>query len=123
MGQALGSDSTPLQLLLIEDDEEVRRSFQLLLQGHGYEVRAFAGARSAMAGDHSPFDVMICDYRLPDGDGLSVLRAMREGGWQGRAILMTGFPDARLRDEARACGFEAVLEKPLRARDLVAALG
>lgn len=67
MGQALGSDSTPLQLLLIEDDEEVRRSFQLLLQGHGYEVRAFAGARSAMAGDHSPFDVMICDYRLPDG--------------------------------------------------------
>ena len=35
MGQALGSDSTPLQLLLIEDDEEVRRSFQLLLQGHG----------------------------------------------------------------------------------------
>ncbi|MBX9816287.1 MAG: hypothetical protein A4S12_05535 [Proteobacteria bacterium SG_bin5] len=123
MEEALAPDGARPQLLLIEDDEDVRRSFQLLLQGHGYDVRAFAAARPVITGDHSLFDVMICDYRLPDGDGLDVLRAMRAAGWQGRAILMTGFSDPRLRAAAHECGFEAVLEKPLRARDLVAALG
>lgn len=123
MEKLIATESERPQLLLIEDDEEIRRTFQLLLQGHGYDVRAFAAARQAIAGDHRQYDVMICDYRLPDGDGLDVLRQLREAGWQGRAILMTGFPDAGLRAQAQACGFETVLEKPLRARDLVAALG
>lgn len=122
MGQSIATEGDRRQLLLIEDDEEIRRTFQLL-QGHGYDVRAFSAARQAMAGDHRHFDVMVCDYRLPDGDGLTVLRELRESGWEGRAILMTGFPNAELRAEAQACGFEAVLEKPLRARDLVAVLG
>lgn len=122
MVEANAPAGTRPQLLLIEDDEEVRRSFQLLLQGHGYEVRAFGSAASAIAGDPAQFDMMICDYLLPDGDGLEVLRALRGAGWQGRAILMTGFPDAQLVARARACGFATILEKPLRARDLVAAL-
>lgn len=110
-------------VLLIEDDEAVRRSLQMLLHWRGYDVRSFAGAGPVLDG-HIMDDaaVLIADYRLPDGDGLSVLRALRRTGWKGRAILITAFPSATLAEAARAAGYDAVLEKPLRQHELIGAL-
>lgn len=117
-----GSAPRP-QLLLIEDDEGVRRSLQLLLHWRGYDVRAFgAMAPAARAVQESHFDVMVSDFRLPDGDGIGALRALKRVGWAGRAILITGYPSRELCNCAAACGYHAVLEKPLREAELVAAL-
>lgn len=110
-------------VLLIEDDEAVRRSLQMLLHWRGYDVRSFAGAAPVLDG-HTMDDaaVLIADYRLPDGDGISVLRALRRAGWKGKAILITAFPSPTLDEAARAAGFDAVLEKPLRQHELIGAL-
>jgi len=109
--------------VLVEDDEAVRRSLQLLLHGRGYDVRSYATAAPFLV-DPRPddTDLLVTDYRLPDGDGLGILRAMRRSGWHGRSVLITAFPSAALLDSARACGFDAVLEKPLRPNELVGAL-
>jgi len=110
-------------VLLIEDDEAVRRSLQLLLHWRGYDVRSFASAGPVLAGDGmGDADILVTDYRLPDGDGIGVLRALRRSGWHGKAILITAFPSATLTESARASGFDAVLEKPLRQHELVGAL-
>jgi len=112
-----------LRAVLIEDDEGVRRSLQLLLHARGYDVRSYASAAPFLLDPRAEeVDLLVTDYRLPDGDGLGVLRAMRRNDWRGRAVLITAFPSAMLIDNARACGFDAVLEKPLRPNELVGAL-
>jgi FixJ family two-component response regulator len=110
-------------VLLIEDDEAVRRSLQMLLHWRGYDVRSFAGAAPVLEGNlMDDADVLIADYRLPDGDGISVLRALRRADWKGKAILITAFPSPTLAEAARAAGFDAVLEKPLRQHELIRVL-
>lgn len=109
--------------VLVEDDEGVRRSLQLMLHARGYEVRAYASALPFLENLRADeVDLLVTDYRLPDGDGLGVLRALRRHGWHGRSILVTGFPSSTLTDSARACGFDVVLEKPLRPNELVGAI-
>ena len=117
------ADQQQQVVLLIEDDEAVRRSIQLLLHWRGYDVRSFASADPILDGrEIGDADILVTDYRLPDGDGIGVLRALRRSGWHGKAILITAFPSAALTESARAIGFDAVLEKPLRQHELVGAL-
>jgi len=117
------TDEHPRVVLLIEDDEAVRRSLQLLLHWRGYDVRSFASASPVLDDEGvGEIDVLVTDYRLPDGDGIGVLRALRRSGWRGKAILITAFPSTTLTESAQATGFDAVLEKPLRQHELVGAL-
>ncbi|GGO94830.1 hypothetical protein GCM10011329_17640 [Stakelama pacifica] len=110
-------------MLLIEDDAKVRRSLHLLLQSEGYEVRSFAGVRALLAeagARAAPY--LVTDYRLSDGDGIGVLETLRGGGWQGRAVLITGFATDMLRQAATKCGFHCIVEKPFRNHELLHAL-
>lgn len=117
------SDTHRRRLMLVEDDEAVRRSLQLLLAWRGYDVLSYASAAAAISrSGEQECDVLVVDYRLPDGDGLGVLRALRRDGWSGKAILITAFPTPALFESAKACGFYTVLEKPLRQHELVGAL-
>jgi len=99
---------------LVEDDPAVRRSLQLLLSGRGYEVRAYASGLDLLA-DETAVTArgLIADFRMPDADGLTVLRTLRERGWNGSALLITGFPGKALSEQAIAAGFDRVLPKPL----------
>lgn len=116
------ADDRP-EILLVEDDDAVRRSLQLLLHWNGYRVRAFSSAAAALADPAAPqARVLVADFRLNDGDGLGVLRALRRMGWQGRSILITGHSSPTLIDAAYAGGFDAVLEKPLHQQRLISAL-
>lgn len=116
------ADDRP-QVLLVEDDDAVRRSLQLLLHWNGYRVRAFSSAAAAIADPDMPqARVLVADFRLHDGDGLGVLRALRRLGWQGRSILITGHLSQTLIDAAYAGGFDTVLEKPLHQQQLISAL-
>jgi len=112
------------RLIVIDDDDAVRRSLQLLLNSRGYDVRSFNAAAPALADPgltRTPF--LVIDRRLPDGDGLALLDQLKRRGWNGRAILITGFPSSTLAAEARARGYDAVLEKPLRQHELLMAIG
>ncbi|PTQ11584.1 response regulator [Sphingomonas oleivorans] len=108
------------RLLLVEDDSGVRRSIQLLLQARGFDVRAYAEG-SALLSDPGPQMAvgLIADYRLPELEGLSVLRSLRATGWDGPAILITAYPSEDLTELAKAAGYDAVLEKPLAEHLLV----
>jgi len=110
-------------LLLVEDDDGVRRSTQLLLHGRGFQVRAHGGVATLLA-DPAVLDAayLVADYRLPDGDGIQLLRDLLVRGWRGRAVLMTGYPSPALSVEAEASGYAVLLEKPLRAHELLGAL-
>jgi CheY-like chemotaxis protein len=110
-------------LLLVEDDDGVRRSLQLLLQGQGYDVRSFASARPALA-DFASMEAgyLVIDYMLADSDGIAFLRHLRERGWRGVPILITAFASPAVRGSARDAGFVRVLDKPFRDDALISAL-
>lgn len=109
--------------IIVEDDESVRRSLQLLLHWRGYEVRAFGTAQARVEDeDLASVKLLVADYLLPDGDGIGVLRALQRRGWAGRSVLMTGHPSAGLKDAALASGFDAVLEKPIRQYEFLGAI-
>lgn len=110
-------------VLLVEDEDAVRRSLQLFLTGRGYHVRAYSAA-ATLLGDRSldQAGLLVADYRLPDSNGVHLLTTMRERGWVGRAILMTGHGSERLEEMARNAGFEIVMGKPLQHQQLLLAL-
>lgn len=112
------------RLILVDDDDPVRRSLQLLLSAHGFDVRSFAAA-APILGDPQAIDTpfLVVDQRLPDGDGVSLIAALRERGWRGRAVMVTGFPSRELSEAADRQGCPIVLEKPLRGGELLRALG
>lgn len=110
-------------LLLVEDDDALRRALQLILYNQGFEVRAYRSAAQALA-DRSAAkaSVLIADYRLPDSDGITLLGALRSRGWSGRAVLVTGFPSPGLTANANSVGYAAILEKPVPYHRLLAAI-
>lgn len=111
------------QLLLVEDDDGLRRALQLFLHNKGYDVRAFRSAAHALADKQvERANTLVADYRLPDSDGVVLLQSLRARGWAGRAILLTGFPSPGLAASARDAGYGAVLEKPVPHHRLVAAI-
>ena len=114
---------TGRRALIVEDDEGVRRSLQLLLHWRGYDARSYAAADLLLASDDiNGADVLIADYRLPDATGFDVLLALQQRGWTGRSVLITAFPSDELVATAKKIGFDAILEKPLRQQELAIAL-
>ncbi|MET0371951.1 MAG: response regulator [Sphingobium sp.] len=114
--------SAPPTIALIEDDDAVRRSMQLLLQGQGFLVRSFADAGPLLGGGEIAADCLVSDYRLRGSDGVAVLAALRAKGWRGPAIMVTAFGDGEVAQRALAAGFVEILDKPLRNRALTDAV-
>lgn len=111
-------------LIVVDDDDAVRRSLQLMLHWRGYDVHSFAAAEPVLA-DPKAIDaaLLVVDQGLPDGDGISLMATLRERGWRGRAVMITGSPSPGLLKAAGRYGCTTVLEKPLRNFELLLALG
>jgi two-component system, LuxR family, response regulator FixJ len=114
------SVAAPALVLLVEDDEDVRRSVVLLLRTAGYEARAWASASEFLA---EPIDeranCLVLDLRLPDMDGLVLLEAVREKPDPPPAVFLTGHGDIRSSVRAIRTGAFDFLEKPVEPERLL----
>jgi two-component system response regulator AtoC len=108
--------------VLVVDDE---RSFRLLaeeaLSSEGFDVRtASTLARARMELDKTAPDVMILDRRLPDGDGIDLLRELAATGQlTSQVIVVTAYADVNNAVEALRAGAVDYLTKPLQVTDLI----
>ncbi|WP_454596981.1 response regulator [Qipengyuania sp. SM2507] len=101
-------------VLLVDDDDAVRRSLQFLLQSRGYAVRAYpSGVRLASDPAALACCCLLADLMMPQTDAVELLTELRAAGWNGRSILISGFLDDRREAFARAAGYEIVLPKPI----------
>lgn len=119
-------DARKTRILLVGQDDDVRRSLQLQLNGWGFEVRSFASPALALADPSSiSADVLLVDGQLATGDvgANSVLQDMRRQGWRGRAILMSAAAEDLRNGVAGHAGFAAVIRNPPRNVELLGALG
>jgi FixJ family two-component response regulator len=107
-------------VLLVEDDDAVRRSLQLLLQSRGYDVRAYPSA-VGLADDLGAraCGCIVADLMMPDTDAIQLLTQFRAAGWTGKSILISGHLDTRWQEKARLAGFDVALPKPISESVLV----
>ena len=116
-----------MKVVLVDDDAAVRGSLRLLLTRRGHDVADYAGGQDVLdANLNDDQTCLIADYLMPDIDGLSLLDRLRKHGWSGPALLITGHYDETLEQRAKAVGYSAIFEKPLRTErlfDAVARLG
>jgi two-component system OmpR family response regulator len=112
-----------MRILLIEDDEVLKDVIQRSLEDAGNHVDS---AASVAAASHlwavQSFDAVVLDLNLPDGNGLTVLRAARARGDRAAVLILT----ARDRIEERIAGLDAgaddYLGKPFELGELTARL-
>lgn len=113
------------RILIAEDDERARLALTDLLEDEGYEVTAAADgaeARSALEGG-ATYDVAVLDIRMPELDGLSLLRLL-EGREDAPAVLvMTAYGASSIAIEAMKLGAYDYLPKPLRFDELLLQIG
>ncbi|MFO0965626.1 MAG: response regulator [Gemmataceae bacterium] len=113
------------RVLVVDNDERVRRSAHSLLGRWGCIVETARDGQEALTMARlSAYDAMLADIRLPDLSGFDVYRALREAQPNARVILMTGFgyDSSHSIVKARAEGLRHVLYKPFRVEQMLEAL-
>ena len=109
-------------ILVIDDEPQIRKLFQLTLTAHDYEaLEAKTGQEGlVMAATHSP-DLVILDLNLPDLSGLLVLNRLRE--WYSRPVMVVSVAsDEETIVKALDSGADDYLTKPFGVPELLARL-
>ncbi|HVS12368.1 MAG TPA: sigma-54 dependent transcriptional regulator [Thermoanaerobaculia bacterium] len=112
------------RLLVVEDRDSLRRLLERALGGAGYQVVAVGDVASARGLlERQPFSLVLTDLKLPDGDGLEVLRASRAAQPRTPVVVMTAFGSVASAVEAMKRGAADFLEKPVEIDELIALVG
>lgn len=99
------------RVLIVEDEEKLRRVLQLQLQSSGFEVDLAGTAEDALrVADRA--DVVVTDLRLPGMDGLSLLASLRRQNSATPVIVMTAFGSVETAVEAMKAGAADFVTKP-----------
>jgi two-component system KDP operon response regulator KdpE len=110
----------PPTILVVDDEEAIRRFLRATLHAHGYRVEEAGDARQGLlrAGQHPP-DLILLDLGLPDGDGIAVTREVRT--WSNVPIVVIS---AREREADKVAALDAgaddYVTKPFGVDELLA---
>jgi two-component system, sensor histidine kinase SagS len=113
------------RILVVDNDERIRRTAHSLLGRLGAVVETARDGREAVTmAKLSPYDAMLADIRLPDMSGYDVFRHLRGAQPNARVVLMTafGYDPSHAIVKARQEGLTHVLYKPFRVEQMLGAL-
>ncbi|MCH8913029.1 MAG: sigma-54-dependent Fis family transcriptional regulator, partial [Planctomycetes bacterium] len=106
-------------LIIVDDEQTLLRSLQLEMKRLGHECHAFETAEQALHHlDEMTPDLALFDIRLPDMDGLELIRRVRAEGQDFPIIVMTGFASISNAVSAMKEGASDYIEKPVDLEQL-----
>ena len=110
-------------VLIVDDERSIRDSLRMILEYEGYRVDEAAGGAQALAKvADSPPDAVVLDIRMPEMDGLELLRAFRERGYDMPVLMISGHGDLSTAVEAAKRGAYDFFEKPLQRERVLLSL-
>jgi DNA-binding response OmpR family regulator len=103
------------RILIIDDEEHIRRMMRLTLEAAGYEVgEAGDGAEGLrLFGDGSGWSLVVLDQRMPGMDGLETLRELKQRNSGVRVMMATAYASIELAVDAMKLGATDFVRKPL----------
>jgi DNA-binding NarL/FixJ family response regulator len=113
-----------LSLLLVEDDAMVTGWVRMALEGSSIRLAGVASSAAETPGlaERRHADLLLVDYRLPDGRGTELVRDLRRRGITIPAVLMTANEESGFNEAAREAGAKGTVLKTGSAEELVQAL-
>ena len=113
-----------MRILLADDEPSIRRLYQQMLEGNGYDIVAAIDGKEALERvTNESFDLMILDLNMPILDGFEVMTKMKEAGKKTPVIVMTGhFPEEVVEDRLEGLSVVEVLRKPVMITTLLNAV-
>jgi len=109
-----------LSLLIVDDEEEMCRSLAEVLSSHGFATDYLCDPRNVQQYLRDrPIDVMLMDIRMPGMGGLELLSAIRQSGWSGQVIVVSGYPSVENIVRAMKIGALNFYRKPVDLKSLV----
>jgi two-component system response regulator PilR (NtrC family) len=107
------------RILIVDDEQSMREMLAILLKKEGLDVRS-AGSRSEAADalGRGPVDLVLTDVKLPDGDGLEILRHVKAASPETAVVVMTAYGTTETAVAARKLGAEAYILKPFDVDEL-----
>ncbi len=109
-----------MRVLIIEDEESLRGAIEARLTKEDIDVVGVGTGQEALdlLGSEE-FDVVVTDLRLPDIDGIEIIRKVRETDAETPFLLMTAYASVRTAVNALKAGAADYLMKPVRVDDLI----
>ncbi len=110
----------PAHIIVMEDETSVAQGIRMILKEKGYNVElAFTGNAALDTFNREGCDLLIADLRLPDIDGMDVIRQVKAKRPETEAIVITGYANVSSAVEAMKIGVHDYLPKPFTDDQLV----
>ena len=114
---------TAPHILIMEDDLNVAKGLKMILNEQGYTVDLEGTGHGAMdAMGRQDYDLLMADLRLPDIDGMQVVKQVKETRPETEVIVMTGYATSSLAVDAMKLGAQDFIAKPFTEEQIKAAI-
>jgi DNA-binding NtrC family response regulator len=111
------------RILIVDDDENIRKVLMAIFEDKGYNVEAVGTAREAIKKtDKKFYNLALIDIRLPDMEGIDLLTKIRDTTPRMRKIIITGYPTLQNAVEAVNLGADAYIMKPFDVDKVVSTI-
>jgi DNA-binding response OmpR family regulator len=114
------TESKP-RIIIVEDDENIRKTLSNILQQKGYETdTAKTGKEAEQKAKTNFYNLALLDIKLPDMEGTQLLAKLHENTPKMVKIMVTGYPSLENAMEALNQGADAYVTKPVKPEKLLA---
>ncbi len=108
------------RILVVDDDDTIRTTMKAILQDEGYTVDlASTGKEAIQKSQQNNYNVALLDIRLPDMEGVELLKLLKDGVPRTRKIMVTGYPSLQNAISALNKNADAYLLKPVDVEKLL----
>ena len=108
------------KILVVDDDENIRNTMKAILEDEGYIVDlAATGSEAIKKTQKSTYNIALLDIRLPDIEGVELLKLIKDNVPRTRKIMVTGYPSMQNAIAALNKNADAYLIKPIDIENLL----
>jgi DNA-binding NtrC family response regulator len=109
-----------VKILIVDDDESIRKTMRAILEDEGYQVDLAASGKEAIQKtNNAAYNLALLDIRLPDMEGIELLKLMKDSVPRTRKIMVTGYPSMQNAIGALNKNADAYLVKPVDVEKLL----